>query len=245
MLKLLFKCEEKGGVAMSETSNMYDQSLNRFRFGVVLLVLIVLQVMTTLGAVTHSPWFFSIGVVGLVGIIFAYAFIKNDALFKRLLLYGVIFGIFELWSDAYYLLIGAFKYKHFGFFRILLSPDYMVLAWAIYCVTFGYLAILLDKRKHNLWLLVVCALGLGIVLPPYNESMAYFARTWEYLGSPSWFHTPYWIWILFPIIIVGMVLPAVLLYRRKSESILEWIGGSALGAIWLLISSQITYRLFG
>jgi hypothetical protein len=230
---------------MSKASNMYDQSLNKHRLSVVLLPLIILQVMTTLGAVLHQPWFFWLGAVVSGVTILAYAFIKNDALFKRLFLYGIIFGTIELWSDAYYILIGAIEYKHFGLFRLLKSPDYMALAWSIYCVVFGYLGILLDKWKRKLWLLVVCALALGVVIPPYNESMAYYAHAWEYLGSPSWLHTPYWIWVLFPVIIVGMVLPVVLLYRRKTEHILEWIGGAALGAIWLLISSQITYHLLG
>ena len=228
---------------MSETS-AYNHPFTKLRLTVVLFALIVAQVMTTLGAQFQQPWFFWVAVLVTEGTIIAYAWIKNDALFKRLFLYGVIFGTIELWSDAYFILLGAIEYKHLGLFRVLQSPDYMALAWTNYCVIFGYLGLLLDHWKRNLWLIVVGALVLGVLIPPYNESMAYKAGAWEYLGSPSWQHTPYWIWVLFPIIIVGIAIPVVLLYRRKAST-LEWVGGAALGAIWLLITSQIVYRLLG
>jgi hypothetical protein len=231
---------------ISGKSNAHnDVPFSKARLGVVLFALAVTQVMTTLGAQLGQPWFFWVAVLLTEGTIVAYAWIKRDWLFQRLFLYGVVFGTIELWSDAYYILVGAIEYRHFGLTRILQSPDYMALAWTGYCVMFGYLGILLDQWQHKLWLLVVCALILGVVVPPYNESMAYKAGAWEYLGSPGWQHTPYWIWVLFPVIIVGIVVPIVLLYRRKTTNPLEWVGGASLGAIWLLITSQIAYRLLG
>ena len=94
-----------------------------------------------LGAVFTNPRYIGYTALVVITLLVGGGCILRSSRLTWLLLYGLISGILELWSDWIHVTrIGALVYTDYFGFRLLASPLYMPIGWWLTVVQFGYLA---------------------------------------------------------------------------------------------------------
>jgi len=156
-----------------------------------------------------------------------------------LLLFGLVAGVLELWSDwvhvAYF---GSLVYTNYFGFKLLASPLYMPVGWWLTSVQFGYLALRLAGRWPR-WKVVGLISILGMFLPPWYEEFAVPARAWYYTTSgPMLSHTPLWIIFTYGGCMFAIATMALEFYRPRNwgravaAGIFAAAGFALLGVFW-------------
>jgi hypothetical protein len=163
----------------------------------------------------------------------------------RLMLLGLVAGIFELFTDAAGHQFARSLYYPPGQPLLWDSPFYMPLSWMIVLTQLGYLAwrlagLLPDGRLP--WRAILLTGLVGALNVPFYEEAAWYAGWWRYAPTVLHFgHTPAYV-LLFEGLIAaalplltlglpGMRWPRVTL---RGAILGVWIPGAALCA-WLLL----------
>ena len=179
--------------------------------------------------------------IGLNLIIVYHIWKTRDWVFARLYCFGLLVGFGELASD--FMAVEIEKTLVYPPEPLIWkSPAYMPLSWASVMVQLGYIAIWLTKK----WGLVAATILTGILgmlnLPLY-EYLAKHADFWYYQNCKMIFDsTP--IYVIAGECLIGLSLPVIIQQIQKVR--VGWIAGWAvLMAVWMWISTVVSYKIFG
>ncbi len=147
-----------------------------------------------LGAALGQPSFFGFTALATISLLIVGWIMMRSARLGWLLLFGLVTGVLELWSDWLHVTyFHSLVYTDYFGFRLLASPSYMPIGWWLTTVQFGYLVLRLHERWAS-WLAVGLLTGLGMCLPPWYEELAAPARAWYYPAHGLMLsHTPLWV----------------------------------------------------
>jgi hypothetical protein len=162
-------------------------------------------------------------------------------LLGRLLLFGLIVGLMELFTDA-----AGEQFAHSlvypaGEPLLWSSPIYMPLSWALVLTQIGYLAWRLRTTFSVRLSMLLCGLWAGANIPFYEE-MAYHAGWWHYVPVWRLGHTPIYV-ILFEALI-GASLP--LLLRAVDRKAWRVVAALAIvEGIWVPVAALVAWLALG
>ena len=170
-----------------------------------------------------------------------YAWFKGNRLLMRLMLFGTIAGLLELWADNYSVsTIGALVYPDGPL--IWSSPLYMPMSWAIALTQLGYMSVLIVRKWGSMVAILLMAVSGALYIPLY-EQLAKQAGWWFYHNCSMLLNAPYYIILCegliaasLPILVIKFVTPKPGVGKAVAFGILEgiWIGLSAVIAYTLL-----------
>ncbi|HEX3047479.1 MAG TPA: hypothetical protein VHY08_22195 [Bacillota bacterium] len=169
-----------------------------------------------LGAIFADPRFYGIITLVVISLLIVSYLVTRDQRLGWLLLFGIVAGVLELWSDWLHVeKLGNLVYTdHFGF-RLLASPSYMPVGWWLTSVQFGYLALRIRERWSALATVALISL-LGMSFPSWYEEFAAPAKAWYYTPSRIMLsHTPLWIIFTYGGCMFGIATACLLCYRPK------------------------------
>ncbi|UII19479.1 DUF6989 domain-containing protein [Fulvivirga ligni] len=206
--------------------------------------IVITQAIMVLWSVASSllhagPLYAYIITVGSFVVYAIYAFLKKNDLIKKLMIFGFVAGVLELWADHYSVsVIKTLIYPaHEGI--IVNSPYYMPFSWAIALAQLGYYALLLTDKKGVWVAAAVITISGGFYIPLY-EHLAKDANWWYYQDCKMLFNAPYYI------ILCEALLSASLPFLTK------WIAGKNMGysliagiiqGVWIYLSAVIAYNI--
>ncbi len=149
---------------------------------------------TALAALAKAPALYGLTALIVIGILLGGAYVTRGQRLTWLLVFGLVAGVLELWSDWLHVEhLGTLTYTDYFGGRLLASPLYMPVGWWLTCVQFGYLALRASDRWPQ-WMAVGAITLLGMPIPPWYEEFAAPARAWYYVHSgPVLSNTPLWI----------------------------------------------------
>jgi len=177
----------------------------------------------------------------IVGIIAIDTFRRNDDLFKKLLLFGLITGILELATDHWAVAVTeTLVYPS----QPLLwsSPFFMPLSWTIIMVQFGFIALFLLER-WGMFVAIIGASVLGGINIPLYEFLSSKAGFWHYQNCAMIFDTtPYY--VIFGEVLLASPLAWIALQINKGNQKTA-LGFGILEGAWILVGSVLSYALFG
>ena len=150
--------------------NAYDISLERGRLCVVVATVVINVVAVSL--LTFAPWsdWRTGAALNIVDncLLIGFTLVRRDALLGRFLLFGIVVGFCELPGDAWLVdYTGTLDYSIGGGPMIWRSPLWMLLAWEVVAVQFGYVGLRLWERFGKIGLLMIGLLG-AINIPFYR-----------------------------------------------------------------------------
>ena len=197
-----------------------------------------------MGAIFANPNFIGVTAILVIFLLLIGCRLSKSQRIAWLLVFGLIAGILELWSDWIHVTqIKSLVYTDYFGFRLLASPSYMPIGWWLTVVQFGYIALRLKERWPT-WVAVGAVTLLGMSLPPLYEEFAAPARAWYYPPSRMMIsNTPFWIILTYGGCMFGIATMALINYRPHA-----WgravIAGIFTGGIFML-SGVFFYTLLG
>jgi hypothetical protein len=197
-----------------------------------------------LGAIFANPNFIGItAIVVIVVLITGCRFTKSQRL-AWLLVFGLIAGILELWSDWIHVTqLKSLVYTDYFGLRLLASPAYMPIGWWLTVVQFGYIALRLNERWPT-WTAVGAVTLLGMTLPPLYEEFAAPAKAWYYPASGLMIsNTPLWVILTYGGCMFGIATMALINYRPQGWGCAV-IAGIFTGGLFML-AGVCSYALLG
>ena len=197
-----------------------------------------------LGALLAEPRLYGITTLLVMGVLIAGWYVTRSPRLAWLLLFGLVAGAFELWSDWVHVAqLGSLVYTDYFGFKLLESPSYMPVGWWLTCVQFGYLALRLNERWPG-WAAVGLVTVLGMSLPPWYEEFAAPARAWYYATSNLMLsNTPLWIIFTYGGCMFSIGTMALLCYRRRAWGLA--VMGGIFTAAGFMLSAVFWYVLLG
>jgi hypothetical protein len=168
---------------------------------------------------------------------------KRDALFGRLIVFGLVVGLVELAADAWLVdYTRTLDYSIGGGPILWRSPVWMPLAWEVVAVQFGYIGLRLSERFGGRGLAMVAL--LGAINIPFYEEMAKKIHWWQYAGCRMISYTPYYI-ILgeFGIALALAVLARTLRRGSLGVAVLAGAAGGVAIFVCYALAFGITDRL--
>jgi hypothetical protein len=224
-----------------------DARLERERLCVVIATIVINVAAVWL--LTFAPWSdwrtgTALNIVDnclLVG----FGLVRRDALLGRFLLFGVAVGFAELPADAWLVdCTRTLDYSIGGGPMIWRSPLWMLLAWEVVAVQFGYIGLRLWERFGKLGLLMIGL--LGAINIPFYEEMARRINWWQYSGCRMISFTPWYIILGEFGIAVSFALFARTLRRGSWRgAVVAGIGGGLSIFVCYALAFWITDRLIG
>lgn len=197
-----------------------------------------------LGALLANPRLYGITTLFVMGMLVVGRYVTRSPRLAWLLLFGLVAGVFELWSDWIHVAqLGSLVYTDYFGFKLLESPSYMPVGWWLTSVQFGYLALRLSERWPR-WAAVGLVTALGMSLPSWYEELAAPARAWYYATSNLMLsNTPVWIIFTYGGCMFSIGTMALLCYRPGA-----W-GRAVLGGLFtaagFMLSAVFWYVLLG
>jgi hypothetical protein len=169
-----------------------------------------------LGAALAEPRLYGFTAIIVISMLIAGWRVTRGPRLAWLLLFGLVAGVLELWSDWVHTdYFGSLVYTDYFGFKLLGSPSYMPVGWWLTSVQFGYLALRLADRWPR-WKAVVLITLLGMALPPWYEEFAAPAKAWHYTTSgPTLSNTPLWIVFTYGGCMFSIATLALEFYRRR------------------------------
>lgn len=197
-----------------------------------------------LGAIFSQPR--ALGITALVAfsVILLGWRVTQSARLGWLLVFGLVAGVLELWSDWLHVVyLQSLVYTDYFGLKLLASPAYMPLGWWLTVVQFGYWALRLSERWVH-WVVVAILSLIGMTLPPWYEELAAPAQAWHYVSSGIMLsHTPLWIIFTYGGCMFAIATLALVFYRQGA-----W-GRAVLGGLFtgasLMFSSVFWFALLG
>jgi len=180
--------------------NSYPRSINqvgykgftreaKFIFTTILVTLVVAAVSSYMHAGWKSAFALSLGMFSVIA---GYAIWAKDTFLYRLLLFGILAGLTELFADCWLVRsTGTLVYEN-SEPMLACSPLYMPFAWAVILVQVGYLGWLIAGHKP-LWISMLATMFIGLLFIPLFEHLAKGAGWWYYKDCLMIFNTPYYI----------------------------------------------------
>ena len=162
-------------------------------------------------------------------------------LVARLLLFGLVAGIIELFTDFSGEVVARSLIYPPNEPMLWASPLYMPLSWMVTLTLIGYLAWRLGTLAPG-WAAILLTGLWGAVNIPFYEEMAYHAGWWRYAPAPGLGHTPYYV-MLFEGLLVALLPPLV----ARLETRGWWsvaLRGLALG-VWAPWAALFAWLLIG
>lgn len=177
--------------------------------------------------------------IGSFVVYLIYALSSKNLLLQKLLLFGLVAGILELWADHYSVAtIHTLVYPS-GEPMLWTSPLYMPLSWAIALTQLGYYALLIIRWK-GIWLAAaIMAISGGLYIPLY-ENLAKNANWWYYKDCSMLSHAPYY--IILCEALLSTALPFLVRWMENRKVAFAIIPGIVQG-VWILISAIIAYNI--
>lgn len=163
-------------------------------------------------------------------------------LVARLLVFGVIAGCFELFTD-----FAGERVAHSLVYPVsepLLwtSPIYMPLSWMIVLTQIGYLAWRLDGLLPRRAMAVVLVGLWGALNIPFYEAMAYAAGWWRYRDAPGIAHTPLYVLLFEGLVVAPLPL---LLHGFERQSWRGVVMRAATLGVWMPWAAFIAWLALG
>jgi hypothetical protein len=195
-----------------------------------------------MGAIFANPNFIGVTAILVIFLLLIGCRLSKSQRLAWLLVFGLIAGILELWSDWIHVTqIKSLVYTDYFGFRLLASPSYMPIGWWLTVVQFGYIALRLKERWPT-WVAVGAVTLLGMSLPPLYEEFAAPAKAWYYPPSGMMIsNTPFWIILTYGGCMFGIATMALINYRPHAWG-REVIAGIFTGGIFML-SGVLFYTL--
>ncbi len=165
-------------------------------------------------------------------------------LVARLLLFGLVVGVLELFTDFSGQIVARSLIYPPNEPVIWASPLYMPLSWMVTLSLIGYLAWRLVTLAPcpPRWAAIILTGLWGAVNIPFYEEMAYHAGWWRYATAPGLGHTPYYV-MLFEGLTAALLPPLV----ARLETRAWWsvaLRGVALG-VWAPWAALFAWLLIG
>jgi hypothetical protein len=214
---------------------------NTTRF-IVITQLILMTWSIGSSVLAAGPWSASVITYGLFATYIGYVLIAKNPIVLRLIIFGAIAGILELFADHY--LVDAINSLVYPNRELMIwsSPAYMPLAWANVLIQLGYYGLLLSKWKGEIIASIILGIAGSMYIPLY-EHLAKDAGWWWYHNNTKMiFNAP-----LYVIICEGLIslsLPVLIGISSKKDLKMTAIMGVACG-IWIYLSAIIAYIIGG
>lgn len=169
-----------------------------------------------------------------------YGFKFKNPLVIRLMVFGSIAGILELFTDHYLVsTIDSLVYPG-GELMVWSSPMYMPFAWSNVLVQLSFVGVLLTQKKGLLTASIILCIAGGMYIPLY-EHLAKDAGWWWYHQNVTMiFNAP-----LYVIVCEGLIslsLP-LLIYYSEHNKLQRTVYLGILEGVWILTSAYIAYTI--
>lgn len=166
------------------------------------------------GGLLADPRLCGIAAFVTLGILVVGTIATRNPRLMWLLLFGLVAGVLELWSDWLHVeYLRSLVYLDYFGVKLLASPLYMPAGWWMTCIQFGYITLRLSDRFPK-WVSVGLVSLLGMSLPPWYEEFAAPAGAWYYNPSPLMLsNTPVWIILTYGGCMFGIATMVLLCYR--------------------------------
>ena len=177
--------------------------------------------------------------LAIVAVLVGWALASKDELLKKLLVFGGVAGIVELYTgDPWFIRREVLIYNEGGPFLVD-SPFYMPFAWTYVVVQLAVIALwLIDKFGMPKAAVIVAVLGAGSI--PLYESLAKNANLWIYQGCAEIFSAPYF--VIFAEMLIALSFPFLGDRVRRSGYGMALALG-AIAGLWMWIAGVIGYKL--
>ena len=169
-----------------------------------------------------------------------YGFRYKNPLIQRLVIFGTVAGLLELFADHYLVHgIDNLVYPE-GELMIWSSPVYMPFAWSNVLLQLGFIGILLTEKYGITMASLVLAVAGGMYIPLY-EYLAEGAGWWTYndnvimiLNAP--------LYVILCEAFIALSLPFLITYSLKKDISKSVLIGIIEGA-WIMIGVLLTYAV--
>jgi hypothetical protein len=209
--------------------------------------LVIVSLMVTMGGIMLGAWLaeprlYGVTAIIVIGALIAGWYVTRSPRLAWLLLFGLLTGVLELWSDWVHTdYTGSLFYTDYFGHKLLGSPLYMPVGWWLTSVQFGYLALRLSDYWPR-WRAVALITLLGMSLPPWYEEFAAPAKAWYYDASGVMFsNTPLWIIFTYGGCMFSMAVMSLEFYRPRDwgraivAGIFAGAGFMLFGVFWFSI----------
>lgn len=210
----------------------------KFIFASIIVTLAVAAISSATNAGWISAFILSIGMYAIIGV---FAFLTEDKFLYRLLLFGIIAGLFELFADCWLVQSTLTLVYSYDEPMIVCSPLYMPFAWAVVLTQVGYLGWLISGHK-SLGFSMLATMIIGLLFIPLFEHWAFGAGWWYYRDTPMIFNTPYYIIVAEGLIC--MVLPFFFKIQSHKKFSLAALFGIVQG-FWIWAAYYISFTIVG
>ena len=169
-----------------------------------------------------------------------YGFKFKNPLVIRLMVFGTIAGILELFTDHYLVsTIDSLVYPG-NEPMVWSSPLYMPFAWSNVLVQLSFVGVLLNQKKGLLAASIILCIAGGMYIPLY-EHLAKDAGWWWYHQNVTMiFNAP-----LYVIVCEGLIslsLP-LLIYYSEHNKLQRTVYLGIFEGVWILTSAYIAYTI--
>ncbi|MDX1686299.1 MAG: hypothetical protein R3275_13765 [Saprospiraceae bacterium] len=210
----------------------------KFIFITILLTLALAALSSYLQAGWMSAFGLAIGMYLLIG---GFAYYTSDQFLYRLLLFGIIAGLIELFADCWLVHSTQTLFYPLDEPTLACSPFYMPFAWAVVLIQVGYLGWLISGHK-SIWVSILATAVLGLLFIPLFEHWANSAGWWVYRDTPMIFNTPYYI-----ILAEGLICMTLPLFFKIQSHKNYWLAAifGVMEGFWIWASYVIAYAILG
>ena len=168
-----------------------------------------------------------------------YALKGKSLLFRKLLLFGIVAGLLELFADHFLVnTAGALLYPE-GY-KLLSAPLYMPLLWAVVLTQQAYLSLLCVNRMGLLKATVLMGL-LGSFYISFFQYTALTAGWWYFQSNAGLWGIPYYI-MLFQALVMGS-LPLLVNWLQRQE-LRKALTAGVMKGVWLGVAAVVAYYIF-
>lgn len=203
----------------------------------ILVMWSLLSSIMNLGPITASIITYSLYVFYWV-----YAIRFRNPLILRLVIFGTVAGILELYTDHYLVdTINSLVYPQKEW-MIWSSPAYMPFAWSNVILQLGFIGVLLTRKLGIPKASVILCFAGGMYIPLY-EHLANNAGWWWYKKNTLMvFNAP--VYVIICEALISLSLPILIQYAEH-HSVKKTIGLGLLEGVWILISAFLAFTIAG
>lgn len=210
------------------------------RFVVISNILVLLW--SIVCALTGAGWvWISVLAYGFTAAFVVYAIIEKDMILVRLMLFGLLAGLLELFAD-HWAVTGSKTLVYPNDEPMLwTSPLYMPFSWIIVFAQLGWYSLMLVRWK-GIWVsMIVIAIAGGMYIPLY-EHLAQAANWWYYQDCPMILGAPYY--VIFAELLLSLTVPPLILWSAKNKLGLVVLFAAVEG-VWIYFAGLIAFHFFG
>jgi hypothetical protein len=208
---------------------------------VILISSVVLLGWSLWSSVRQSgPFMASIITYGLYIFYWLYTWRTKNPLILRLLIFGTIAGLLELFTDYYLVdIINSLVYPNKEW-MIWSSPAYMPFAWSNVLLQLSFVGVLFTSRFGLLRASIMLCIAGGMYIPLY-EDLAKNAGWWWYnLNTPMVFDAP--IYVVICEALISLSLPGIIYYSEHNKLRKTLLLG-VLEGVWIFVSAWLAFNI--